>query len=151
MAARSGKRGAPAQPASASSAQSEVSLKATACSHGEADRIDSRTALEGFRSEAQQSLEDAVAGAAALDADGGRKARPPRPQTLEVLTEDVARGRLQRAVEPDPNRPRVTQRQHHRAAIIEPPRSKARHHSGPTEGYQLGERNRTLADGIRQQ
>src|SRR5687767_13819945 len=109
MGARNGKRGAPAQPPSATKVTRQASLEATACSYGEAYRVDGRTAVEGFGAEAQQGLEDAVPRAAALDANGGREARASGAQPLEVLAEDVAGGGLQRAIQPDPDRPRVAQ------------------------------------------
>src|SRR5688500_16175572 len=80
-------------------------LKAIARSKDDADRVELCAAFEGFGAEADQGLKDAIARAAALDADGGREATSLGLQTGEVLAEYVAGGGLQRAVQPDPNWP----------------------------------------------
>src|SRR5450432_3817670 len=100
--------------------------------------------IEGFSADAEQELERAVARAHALQADGARKAKARRFQLAQVLTEYVADGSLQRAVEPYPDGPAIFRRGHGCAAIPEPPGIKAAHRPGATEGHELREWDRLI-------
>src|SRR5689334_17292558 len=95
-------------------------LKGVPHSYQEADRVEGGAAFEGFGAEADESLKDAVAILAGLEAERGRKARATQAEAVEALAEDVAHAGLERAAQRQPDRPGVAHRRDRRAAVVEP-------------------------------
>src|SRR4029077_9408105 len=85
---------------------------------------------------------------AALESDRSRGTEARGPKVVQMLAERVSRGRLQRSVEPDPNRPAIAEARDGGAPADEATGIEPAHGRLSPERHELGERNGLVSDRI---